>query len=77
MGSTTIAKRVQRLRLPKAEVARLASLHENTVARALSPVPRSQVQSLRKIEVALDAEELALRDYLLELHPLTVPGAAA
>lgn len=70
MGSVPIAKRVSRLRLPKSEIARAAKLHENTVARVLAAEPKARVATERKVDAVVTAEEVALRDHLLELHPL-------
>lgn len=70
MGFNPIAKRVQRLRIAKSEIAKRAELDQNTVFRALSPEPCTLTSTQRKIEGVVVAEELELRDYLLDLHPL-------
>lgn len=75
MVSIPIAKRVERLRLRKNEIAKATNLHENTVNRALSIEPKIQAATQRRIDDAVTAEELSLRDYLLALHPLHTAAA--
>lgn len=70
MTSVPIAKRVQRVRLPNSEIARVSKFHENTVGRAMTDDAKVHPSTLQAIDAVVTAEELALRDYLLDLHPL-------
>lgn len=69
MGTSALANRLSRLRLRQDELAARTKLHANTVKRALSDEQRILKSTERRIMAAIEAEELALRDYLMGLHP--------
>lgn len=75
MRPEDLSKRCSRIRLPKSKVAERADLDENTVCRALGSKPKHSplTSTLREIEKVVVAEELELRDHLLELHPIALP----
>lgn len=70
-----IAKRVERLRIRQSDLAGIAKIHKNTVARVLSDEPNVLTSTQKKVDQAVTAEELSLRDYLLDLHPVPAPEA--
>ena len=70
MKPKEIAERRARLRIPKKLIADRSGLDEGTVKRACDPAGNPLRGTLTKIEQVIVAEELALRDHLLELHPV-------
>lgn len=73
MKPSEIEKRRQRIRLPKKALAQRAGLDQGTVSRALEDETNPLRGTVEKIEREILAEEVALRDHLVELHPLPVP----
>lgn len=65
-----ITDRIARVRLPQKALADRAALDEDTVSRALTNKTDPRNSTLEKIERALTAEEIDLRDHLLALHPV-------
>jgi predicted transcriptional regulator len=70
MKPSEIEQRRQRIRLPKKALAQRAGLDQGTVGRALEAETNPLRGTVEKIEREILAEELALRDHLVALHPL-------
>lgn len=68
-----IVRRSRRIRLPVNALAGAAEVHHDTAHRYLRGAQSILPRNRRALERALVAEELALRDHLLALHPL--PGS--
>mgnify|MGYP001007969098 CR=1 FL=1 len=66
----TLAARIRAIRLPKGFLAEKAALDPMTISRVLSGKTDPLQSTLDKIERVVAAEEIALRDLLLNLHPL-------
>jgi hypothetical protein len=64
-----IQTRCRAIRLRRGTLAEIAQRHPNTVARMFSGASVT-TGNLLAVTAALEAEEIRLRDYLLELHPL-------
>jgi|GEM_PF-3010489 transcriptional regulator with XRE-family HTH domain len=61
--------RIRRIRLPEKELARLAGIHKDTLAKTLSARCDTKNSTLDKIERALVAEERRVLAHLIALHP--------
>lgn len=67
--------RIKRIRLPEKELARLAGIHKDTLAKTLSARCDTKNSTLDKIERALIAEERRVLAQLMALHPdFSLPG---
>ena len=69
MRPEAIQGRADRIRLKRKDLARLAGLSQMTIGRTLNGDTSPILSTLDRIEEALVAEEISLRDYLLSLHP--------
>jgi predicted transcriptional regulator len=70
--------RIRRIRLPEKELARLAGIHKDTLAKTLSARCDTKNSTLDKIERALVAEERRVLAHLIALHPdLSSPVSGA
>ena len=65
-----IDKRIARLRLPPKMLAKMAGVNFGTYYRARQYPGSTLRRNLERLTQALAAEEIALRDYLLALHPI-------
>lgn len=73
-----LASRIERIRLPHSDLAERALVNKHTISRILTGSNVPLVSTIGKLQAALEAEELALRDYLIRLHGLPEalqPGA--
>lgn len=77
MQPETIRERASRIRWKNKAIAEATGLTEMTIGRTLSGATSPNVATFNRIEQAIVAEELALRDYLLTLHPLKTEEKAA
>jgi predicted transcriptional regulator len=68
MQPADLARRVKAIRLATRELGQLACVDNMTVRRVADGTSDPRVSTLEKIEAALVAEELRLRDYLVALH---------
>lgn len=68
-------ERAERLRLPLLEIARRAGIDQNTVFRVLKTDAAVRRDKLHAVEAVIRAEEIALRDHLLRLHPVDLAAA--
>lgn len=76
IGASEIGARCAVIRLGRGGLARLAALHPNTVSHILAGGSVLS-GSLEAATRALEAEEVRLRNYLLDLHPLEAAKEAA
>jgi transcriptional regulator with XRE-family HTH domain len=76
MNPTEINTRRTRLRLSQQELADLAGLDGMTVWRTFQGRSRPLNETVQKMNDALTAEELRLRDHLITLHGLPQGHAA-
>ncbi len=67
---TEIRKRVAAINLSLSGLARRAGVEPSVVLRGCAGKHEPKISTLRKIGDPLIAEEIRLRDYLLELHPV-------
>lgn len=65
-----IAQRLSRIGMPPKALARLAGVNFATYYRGRQRPGSMVTRNLAALSAALIAEELALRDHLLALHPL-------
>lgn len=70
-----IVERRKAIRFPPKEHAIVAGLAEHIAVRTLNRRQRPTFDNVAALSKALTAEEIRLRDYLIGLHPLTVPAA--
>lgn len=77
MSRETIRERAARIRLGQKQLAGLAQLSQKAVNMILTGKSGGHHASVVAIDDALTAEELALRDYLLTLHPIKAEEKAA
>lgn len=66
----TIMERASAVRLDKKALATMAGLSQKSVGMTLREQSSPRFSNLQKMEAALLAEELRMRDYLLSLHPV-------
>jgi hypothetical protein len=71
-----IDKRIARLRLPPKVLANMAGVNFGTYYRARQQPGSTLRRNLHRLTEAVVSEELALRDYLLALHPVGPSPAA-
>lgn len=76
MRPQELAERITRIRLPQHIIATGAALDEMTVSRVLNGRTDARNSTLDRIEQQVCAEEIALRDHLLALHPIEQSEAA-
>lgn len=76
MRPSECARRAEILRLSNAELARLSSLDENTVAKFLSGRTDARLSTLSAIDDALSAAELETLRRLASRHPSAAIEAA-
>lgn len=77
MRTETIRERVARIRLPRKALAQASGLTEMTIGRTLNGDTLPNMGTFEKIERVVIEEEIALRDYLLTLHPIKSEEKAA
>jgi transcriptional regulator with XRE-family HTH domain len=77
MSPEAIAEHARAIRLSFRALGELAGCAENTVNRTLTRATRPLQDTALAIENALVAEEVRLRDYLLELHPVEADRAVS
>lgn len=77
MSRETIRERAVRIRLGQKQLAAKARLSQKSVNMILNGKSGGHHASVVAIDEALTAEELALRDYLLALHPIKTEEKAA
>lgn len=65
---SSLLKRVERVRLPLSDIARIAEIDKNTVHRVLKTERGVRRDKLQAVEAVVVAEELALLDHLLVIH---------
>jgi predicted transcriptional regulator len=70
MVSPTFANRIKALRLPLKVLSAACGLPMNTISRVAVGVVDPRQSTVERIDRALIAEELRLRDYLLSIHPI-------
>lgn len=70
MDPVNLAARAEAIRLPSIEIARRSELDKDTVHKVLNGKSDARHSTLTRIGDVVAAEELALRDHLLRLHPL-------
>lgn len=69
--------RALRIRWPNRAIALATGLAEMTIGRTLTRSTSPNYATINKIEAAVVAEEIRLRDYLLALHPVVSTSEAA
>lgn len=77
MSPETIRERAFRIRLGQKQIAVASRLSQKSVNMILNGRSGGRHDSVVAIDEALTAEELALRDYLLALHPIKTEEKAA
>ena len=81
MSASALGRRKDRIRLSQRDLVRLTGLDKTTVNHALNGKSDPLASTIARLDGAIAAEETALRDYLLALHPLPevdeVRGAGA
>lgn len=77
MQPETIRERAARIRLKNKAIAEATGLTEMTIGRTLSEQTSPNITTFNRIEAAIAAEELRLRDYLVRLHPIKDEGRVA
>ncbi|MET4341988.1 helix-turn-helix transcriptional regulator [Bradyrhizobium sp. RT9a] len=77
MRPETIRERVARIRLSRKALAQATGLVEMTIGRTLNGETSPNMATFEKIEKVVIEEEIALRDYLLTLHPVKQEERAA
>lgn len=77
MDPVDLAARATAIRLPAIEIARRSGLDKDTVHKTLNVKNDARRSTLTGVEAVIVAEELALRDHLLRLHPATEPQREA
>lgn len=65
-----LSARAARIRLPHRRLAALAQVSKDTICSSFSGRHNPLHTTVTRMAEALQAEELALRDHLLRLHPL-------
>lgn len=70
MHPRQIASRAKRIGLQHKVIARQAELDGATVYRIFAGRTRPLLDTVSRIERVLIAEEIRLRDHLLQLHPI-------
>ncbi len=71
MRPSDIRDRAAHIRLSNKALAEATGLVENTIGRTLGGRTSPNLTTCDLLGAAVVAEELRLRDYLIELHPLT------
>jgi len=69
-----LVKRAKRIGASVGAIAADAGVHRSTIYRAVDDYRNTTIGHLENFSAALVTRELALRDYLLQLHPLVVPA---
>jgi hypothetical protein len=80
MTPDKLLARSEAIRWPVRDLAQAAGLPKDTVARALGRTKAAtdpRTSTVVKIEAAIAAEELRLRDYLTLLHPICAHAGAS
>lgn len=77
MSPETIRERAAAIRFGNKQIAGASELSEKSVGQILSGRSGGHHASFVAIELALESEELRLRDYLLTLHPIKTEEKAA
>lgn len=70
MQRELIAERAAALRLTSGWISKATGITGHTIGRTLNGRTRPFHETAEKIEAAIVAEELRVRDYLIGLHPI-------
>lgn len=76
LTNVEITQRREGLRMQRKELAKLAPCSETTLWHIEAGLG-CRTDTLKRLEAALIAQELAMRDYLVALHPIEASAAEA